>query len=295
MTTATGATDDTTQLDVLDVERIALPGGPDWLGVDDSFLYVKLDSGVVHRIDPASGAVVATVDMGHSDLCQGIGVGFDSAWICDGSDVLRVDFDPGEIVARISAGKTAGQGHLATGFDRVWVLQGDGSVLAGIDPESNSVGDPVALPMRGTGVAVGADALWVISALDDSVLAIDPAGGAVMHRIDDLDAPSAISIRDGVVWIGGSGSLYRIDEASGALLSTVEGGIGRSGAVAADQLGAWVRSGNEVRHLAADSLTLTEPLVLGLDGPSRGDMLVAFGALWTSASEHATLFRIALE
>lgn len=260
-------------------------------------MYVKLDGGVVHRVDPASGAVVATVDMGHGDLCQGIGVGFNSPWICDGTDVLRADFDAGEIVATIPAGKTAGQGHLATGFDRVWVLQGDGSRLASIDPSSNAVGESVALPMRGTDLAVepGGESLWVISAIDDSVVAIDPADGSVTHRFDDIDAPAGITIRDGVVWIGGSGSLYRIDEATGALVSTIEGGIGRSGAVAADPAGVWVRSRNEVRHVAGDSLSSSEPLVLDLDGPSPGDMLFAFGALWVSASEHATLFRIALE
>jgi hypothetical protein len=35
--------------------------------------------------------------------------------------------------------------------------------------------------------------------------------------------------------------------------------------------------------------------VLDLAGPIPGDMLAAFGALWTTGSEHAGVFRIALE
>lgn len=276
-----------------DALRIEL-GSPDWLAADDSFLYVKRDGGDVDRIDPSTGAVVASVDSG-AGHCQGIGVGFDSVWTCDGSDVVRVDLDAGEVVSRIAAGKTSGQGHLATGFGRVWVLQGDGSTLAGIDPETEALGDPVALPVRGTDLAAGEDAIWIVSALDDAVLVIDPDDGTLRHRIDSIDAPSGISIVGETVWIGGSATVHRIDPATGSVLSTIEGGVGRSGAVAGDDRGVWVRRAAEIRHVDAGSGSNTEAFTLDLEGPSPGDMLVAFGALWTTASEDAALFRIALE
>jgi DNA-binding beta-propeller fold protein YncE len=198
-------------------------------------------------------------------------------------------------VSRIAAGKTAGQGHVATGFGRVWVLQGDGSTLAGIDSDTEAVGDPVDLPVRGTDLAVGEDAIWIVSALDDAVLVIDPDDGTLRHRIDGIDAPLALSIVGDAVWVGGSVAVHLIDSATGAIVSTIEGGVGGSGAVAGDDSGVWVRRDAEVRHIDADSGSETETFALDLAGSSPGDMLVAFGALWTTASEDAALFRIALE
>lgn len=276
-----------------DAVRVEL-GSPDWLAADGSFLYVKRDDGAVDRVDPSTGAVVASVDSGASG-CQGIGVGFDSVWTCDGPDVVRVDVDAGEVVSRIAAGKTAGQGHLATGFGRVWVLQGDGSALAGIDAETEAVGIPIPLPVRGTDLAVSEDAIWIVSALDDAVLVIDPDDGTLRHRIDDIDGPVALSVVGDAVWVGGRTAVHLLDPATAAVVSTIDGGVGGSGAVAGDESGVWVRRDADVRHVDADSGTDTETFTLDLAGPSPGDMLVAFGALWTTASEDAALFRIALE
>jgi len=282
------------RLDEHDALAIELLGGPDWLAADDSFLYAKLDAGRIDRVDP-TGVVVGSVETGENELCQGIGLGFDSVWTCFGPQVVRIGLEPFEEVARIDAEKASIQGHLATGFDRVWVLQRDGSTLVGVDPATNTIGDPIALPARGTDVAVGSDAVWVISYLDNAVLVIDPAGGAVLHRIDGLDEPASISILDGTVWVGDNNAVHRIDEATASIVSSVEGGPGRNGALAADDTGVWVRHEADVRHVDGTSGADTDAFTLPLDGPSPGDMLLAFGALWTSASEHATLFRVTLE
>jgi len=294
-TTAPAAAGEELQLGEHDAVRVELLGGPDWLAADESFLYVKRDSGAVDRIEPTTGAVVGSAELGEGGLCQGIGVGFGSVWSCDGTDVVRVDLDAGEVVSRIAAGKTAGQGHLATGFDRVWVLQGDGSTLVGIDPQTEAISDPIALPVRGSDLAVGDDGIWIVSALDDAVVVIDPADGTQLHRMDGFDEPTMLSIVDAIVWVGDSAAVHRIDQAAATIVSTFEGGIGRSGAVAADDTGVWVRRAAEVGHLDAASGSETDAFTLDLDGPSPGDMLVAFGALWTTASEDAALFRIALD
>jgi len=216
-------------------------------------------------------------------------------WSCHGTDVVRLGLDPFEEVSRIDAGKAASQGHLATGFERVWVLQGDGSTLAGIDPETEVVGEPVVLPVRGTDLAVGGSAIWIVSALDDAVVVIDPADGTLLHRLDGFDEPVVLSIVDDVVWVGDAVAVHRIDQATATVVSTVEGGVGRSGAISADDTGVWVRRAADVRHVDAASGSDTDAFALDLAGPSPGDMLVAFGALWTTASEDAALFRIALD
>jgi streptogramin lyase len=281
-----------------DALRIELPS-PDWLAADASHVYVKLDGGEVEQLDPATGAVVASAeiagDRGVSGSgCQGIGAGFDSVWSCYGSDVVRFSLDPFEEVSRIPAGKAASQGHLATGLGRVWVLQGDGSTLVGIDPETEELGEPIPLPVRGSDLAVGDDAVWVVSSLDDAVLVVDPASGAVRHRID-ANGPTTLSVSGDAVWVGGSDAVHRIEQSLGTVSSTFAGGPGPSGALAADDSGFWVRRGNDVRHVDAASGAETESFSLDLSEKSPGDMLRAFGTLWTTGSEDAALFRIALD
>ncbi len=269
----------------------------DWLAADEMFVYVKTDDGLVNRIDPATAAVVDAAEIsGDGGVsgkgCQGIGIGFGSVWTCNGSDVVRMGLDPFVETSLIEAGKAASQGHLATGFDHVWVLQGDGSALAGIDPTTEAVGEPFPLPVRGTDLAVGDDGIWIVSAVDDAVLLVDPADGAVRHRIDDLDGPTALSVVDDAIWVGAARAVHRIDPATGSITLSIDGGAGRDGAVAADEAGVWIRRGANVRHVDATSGAETSGFTLDLAGPSPGDMLVAFGALWISASEDAALFRV---
>ena len=52
---------------------------------------------------------------------------------------------------------------------------------------------------------------------------------------------------------------------------------------------------NHTRIIPAFHYLVFGAFTLDLAGPSPGDMVVAFGALWTTASEDAALFRIALE
>jgi hypothetical protein len=293
-TTAAVTAGEPLQLGQHDAVRVEVLGDPDWLVADESFLYVKLSIGVA-RVEAATGAVVNSVETSERGACQGIGVGFDSVWSCDGADVLRLDPETLEPVSRIPAGKAASQGHLAAGFDRVWVLQGDGSTLAAIDPATDAVGEPVPLPVRGTDLAVGTSGVWIFSALDDAVVVLDPASGTVLNRIDGFEEPRGLSIGDDVVWVGDGAAVHRIDEATVTIVSSIPGGVGRTGAVAADDTGVWVRRGPDVTHIDAASGAVDDSFALDLDEPSPGDILVAFDALWTAASEHASLFRIMVE
>lgn len=273
--------------------RIEVPF-PDWLAADDSHVYAKLDSGEVARIDPATGAVVATAEIaGESGVsgngCQGIGVGFDSVWTCYGADVVRMSLEPFIETARIPSKKTASQGHLATGFGRVWVLQGDGSSLVGIDPSTEDVETPMTLPVRGTDLAVTDDAIWIVSAVDDAVIAVDP-DGTTLHRIDGLAAPTGLAVTGEFVWVGADDAVHKVDRTTGTIVATVVGGVGQQGALAAAADDAvWVRNGAEVRLFDATGSEI-DMFTLPLEGPSPGDVLLAFGSLWTSASEHSAIF-----
>lgn len=273
---------------------VRIMGGPDWLVADDHNVYVKRDSGQVEVLEPATAAVVASVEVG-GDLCQGLGDAGGTLWTCSGTDLVRIDPTSGSLLATVSVGKAHQQGELSTGFGKVWVLVGDGSSLVGIDLVTNLPGEPIALPVRGTDIAVGPDRVWVVSAPDNAVVEVDPEGAVVVRRIDGLiGARMAIEVPAGL-WVAGSTASYRIDPATGTVLVTVEGGVGSDGAIAtADGQSVWIRKGGvTLNNLDAETGELLEEM--SADIGSGGDMVLAFDAIWLTAYDDNILLRIPLD
>lgn len=281
-------------LDVVDreEERWEVLTSPDWLASDGERIFVKGDSGAIDAVDPATDELTRVAEVA-SAPCQGIGFGFGSLWTCAESDVVRIDPATGEVTSTLAVGKAAAQGHLPTGFERVWVLTGDGSTLVGVDPDTEEVAVTAPLGVRGAQVETGEAGLWVASTLDDQLLQIDPETGEVLQRIETILKPSYLVVAEDV-WVGASLSTNKVDPATGEVLATSDIGTGPSGSLAVTDGAVWVRS--EDRFLVRLDPTDLAP-VEGLrspDTPSGGDTLVAFGSVWTTAYDDATLLRIAV-
>jgi outer membrane protein assembly factor BamB len=272
-------------------QRWRLPGGPDWLSVDDDGVWVKRDDGTVDRIDPDTGDIAVSVEV-PGEPCQGLGAGLGAVWACAGTDVVRLDPATGAAVATLRVGKAFSQGHLVTAFDQLWILTGDGSTLVGVDPRS---GDPVTtipLGARGTDVAVGDAGLWVVSQLDGQVLRIDPAG-RVAVRATGLDRPVAVAVTD-QLWVGATGGVSRIDPATGEIQVSTDIGTGLDGGLAIAPDGIWVRSGERFL-IRLDPDTAAPVAGVAADVESSGDIVVAFDSVWTTAFDDATLFRLPID
>jgi streptogramin lyase len=275
--------------------RYRLPS-PDWLAADDEHVYVRRDTGHIEVLDPATGGITATIDVefdysGH--FCAGIGAGSAGVWSCKSSDVVHVDPNTGEVGAPLDLNKSAEQGHLVNAFERVWVLIGDGSTLVAVDPGAGTVTDEIELDARCFDVAVDESSVWVSCALADVVLQIDPAAGAVTDRIE-IAEPRGVAFSTGAVWLGGVSVVMRLDAETLEVAATIDGGVGRVGAIAADDDGVWVRRGGApLRRIDPATNEVTDELDLGVD--SGGDVLVAHGAVWTTAYDDAALFRIDLD
>ena len=266
-----------------------IPGGPDRLAADDRYVYVKLDTGEVHRIDPETNEIVGTVDV-DTGLCQGLGVGLGAVWACKEADVARVDFETGTVDPPIAVGKAAVQRTLATGFDRIWVLLGDGGQLTGIDPATNALDEPIDLGVRGTDVAVAADGVWVVSSPDGAIVRVDPTTREVNGRVDGLDRPSALAVGDDAVWAGGAVTTVRIDPATMTVTDTIDIGVGLDGALALDGTSLWIRNVRDfLQHV--DTATGAAEQV-SVEATHGGDVLVVFGSVWASAYDDAMLVRL---
>ncbi len=275
---------------------VRILGSPDWLTADDEHVYVMRDEGGFNALDPETAEVVSSFDI-DGQRCQGLGAAAGAVWTCAGSDLIHVDPSTGEVQATVPVTKAAEQGHLVVAFGRVWVLLGDGTSLLGIDAENNSSGDPIDLPIRGTDLAVSGDRIWVVSGVDNAAVEVNPQPGTVGRRIDGLTGARAAVAIPGALWVGGTLASYRVDVATGSVTATVGGGIGNDGGISGDDSGIWVRKGGlTLQHLDATTGTVREEIsadiseVLG----RGGDILVAFGAIWVTFYDDATLLRIPL-
>ncbi len=277
--------------DAIQEQRWRLPGGPDWLAVDDAGVWIKRDDGTVDRIAPDTGEIDLTVELG-GDLCQGLGVGLGAVWACAGTDVVRLDPGTGEVLATLPVGKTHSQGQLVTAFDQLWILTGDGRTLVGVDPRSGEPVTTIPLGVRETDVAVGEAGPWVVSQIDRQVLRIDPAG-TVAVRATGFDRPIAVAVTD-QVWVGAAGGTSRIDPSTGESQVSSAIGTGLDGSVAIAPDGVWVRSAE--RFLVRLDPDTAEPVAgVAADVESSGDIVVAFDSVWTSAFDDAALFRLPID
>lgn len=274
----------------LEVARLDLAGGPDWLVADDRGVWVKHDSGELLLIDPESHEAVDSVNVDIDPTagpCQGLGASYGAVWTCTGPDVVKVDPDSLEVVATFELKKQAAQGHLVGAYDRIWVLTSDGSHLVGIDPATDEVAIDVDLPARCTDVAGGDAGLWLPCRVDDRVLRLDPATGEVLLDLE-VDNPVAVAV-DHEVWVGTAAATVRLDPKTGAVLAEADAGAAPDGGVALDDESVWVRSGDDFL-VRIDRQTGDRVEQITADVASGGDIIVVDGLVWTTAFDDGALF-----
>ena len=101
--------------------RVPLEG---WLASDGTEVWMGLDGGPggpsrVVRIDPVSGKVSTSVDLGTSDGIVGLAVGLGSVWASAGGGLTRIDTETGHILGYLDTGGDGGNVVVAGGA--VWV------------------------------------------------------------------------------------------------------------------------------------------------------------------------------
>jgi YVTN family beta-propeller protein len=117
------------------------------------------DGGAVRRLDPATGAITATVHVGDGPSAMVFGHG--SAWVANDEEdsVTRIDPRTTSVVRAISVGSDPVA--LAVGPDAIWVANAGDGTVSRIDPETNTVAKTITVGHRPLGVAVADELVWV--------------------------------------------------------------------------------------------------------------------------------------
>lgn len=217
--------------------------------------------GVVHRVDPETGDVIATIPVTPSDFAE----------------------------------KSVGAGE-----GGVWVVANDesclGCILVRIDPDRNRIAATYDIPPFGTAARAGLGGIWISYPSEDEVLRIDPNSGEVVARINVGAGPRFLDVGLGGVWVMNQfdGSVSHIDPATNRVVDTIaidETGIS-GGDLTIGEGFVWVRAtlelvavidpekGRVVRRIGPE---------LGSGSASAGD-----GQLWISAHDEFAVYRIPL-
>jgi hypothetical protein len=285
------------------------------LAAGDGALWVS-GFGVVYRVDPASGRVVARIRTPGIAEDGSIALGGGSVWVTAGigaGGVYRVDPLTGRVAASIHLGGSPM--GIAVGAGRVWVtrpLQGPGQLLR-IDPLTDRVAGPPVKVGPGPGqVIYGLHAVWVQNTSPSSVMRVGPATGRVA-TIGGADAVSAsgfsvgaIATSYGSLWSASGDVLERLNPGTGAIAASIP--IPRAQAVAVGSGEVWVLSAPRsnsptlfypVKGTAAlweiDPRTdrvVGKPLRLNTQQPIA--LAVAAGNVWVADSNKGTLTRVRL-
>jgi virginiamycin B lyase len=218
--------------------------------------------GAVHRVDPETGKVVATILVTPSDFAEtSVGAGEGGVWVvadgkgCSGCSLVRIDPD---------------RDRIATAYD---------------------------IPEGGTAARAGLGGIWVSYPSHDEVLRIDPSSGRVVSRIEVGARPRFLDVGLGGVWVmnQSDGSVSHLDPTTNRVVDTIavdESGIS-GGDLTIGEGFVWVRASLElVAVIDPEKGRVVQRIgpALGSGSASAGD-----GQLWISAHDEFALYRIPLK
>jgi ABC-type branched-subunit amino acid transport system substrate-binding protein/DNA-binding beta-propeller fold protein YncE len=231
----------------------------------------------VLRIDPESGSVTKTVNLGASEgtpCCLGEGlprlaVGAGGVWaIRPDERVVRIDPRTGEVVATIDVVART----IAAGDTGVWFLGIGRSDVHRIDPRTNRVAETITVGANYlSGLAAGRGSVWATAQEEGLVWRIDPGPTPVTRTIEVGVGVTFVAFGDGRVWTANfvDGLVSRIDPRTNSVTARVDAGAPQ--ALAAGAGSAWVSAAGA----APDGMLPSSSCGAIVAGGREPDLLIA--------------------
>jgi hypothetical protein len=285
----------TVALDRVAVNEVKITDGPDWMVEAFSSLWVKRDNGVVDRVDPSDGKVLAEISSGpfKEPVCQGIGASDDAVWACPREgEIVMIDPETDEVAATVKVDKLLDQGRLVSAENQVWVLTDGGNALTGIDVATHEPTSAIELPGACADLAAAASTLWVTCPQEDLLLRVDAAAGEVSDQLELPGAQNA-SVGDDV-FVGYEGGVAQVDPETLEVLAVYGVYPRLGGSLFATPGAVWVREEGGDRFLTQIDPTAQE-FVQAIEAPripSGGDVVVAGDSVWATAYDDDVLVQL---
>ena len=202
-------------------DSIPLPEGShpaDVVLAEGSIWVANNGDGTVLRIDPASRAVTASVQVveaGSIDNPLRLAAGGGAVWVValfGRHSLHRIDPASNTVTARA---EDVGDGTVGVAFGEgsVWIAGVHDGTIYRVDPETLQVLARIPVDNRPVAVVVGAGAVWVGKLGDGTVDRIDPASNRVVASFPVGGEPAGLAAANGSIWVlnRGDRSIARID------------------------------------------------------------------------------------
>lgn len=284
-----------------------VPGGPDFPVVAFESLWLlapDAEEPAVVRVDPSTGAVLATIPIGDR-LCQGIGATTDAIWACTADGAVRIDPETDAVAMTVPFEGGQAIGRLATSASTAWFLGSSAIAPDTLVAVNAATNETAAVPLERTvaNAAYGFGAVWITAPEDGVLLRVDEATGEITEHASGLDEPWSVTTGAGSVWVTlGSAdappsptepTVARIDPDDGSVLAEIATGgtPGMNGGIWASDEAVWVRA--PAPFLVGIDPSTNE-VMESIGGPgSAGDVTVAGDAVWVTAAERNTVYHLA--
>jgi len=275
----------------------SLPGVPDWLAVDEHVWVSNSPKNTVHRLDPKTNVVLATIEVGVHP-CSGLATGFGSLWVptcgdkTGGKSLVRLNLKEGNVEATLPFEVPQSEGGIVTGAGSVWVMTDAKGTLTRIDPATNkSVAEIHVAPGSYT-VAFSDNTVWVTSTEKSVLTRVNARTNVVEETIPVGPRPRFMAVGEGSVWTinQGDGSISRVDIKTNKVVATIEAGIpGNGGEIAVGEGSVWVTS-FEYPITRIDAAT--NKVVQQFYGDGGDAIRFGLGSVWLSNLRAANVWRL---
>jgi YVTN family beta-propeller protein len=279
--------------DVQPAAEIHIEGMPDWQVLTADAVWVaNRPANALHRIDPATNQVIATIPVGKQP-CSGLAAGFGSIWSpsCADKTVVRVDAATNRVTATIPIGPAEKEGSIAVGAGAVWMVSDSKGALSRIDPATNRVAAQLQVPAGSVGCLFAEDAVWVTAPAANSLTRVDPSAGQ-SSNIAVGTQPRFLTAGAGSIWTlnQGDGTVTRVDARSGKVLATIPVGVpGPGGDITFGNGRVWV---TVLRVPLSEIDPAVNRVVRQWTGGGGDAVRLGFGSIWLSNVEEQNVWRI---
>jgi virginiamycin B lyase len=281
-------------------KKIRITG--DWLAAGRGGIWLS-GRHEIYRLNRRSGRRVARIPIPEGP-CQATEAGAGAVWTatCDVPGLAKLDTERNRVARHVELPVSRdyfGEGSIGVGAGAVWlVTDGPDCTTCRISRVSTRTMQVTAeIPVRigAAGVRFGAGSVWVTNPVEDVVQLIDPDTREVTRTIGTGRGPRFFDVGEGAAWTLDQvdGTVTRIDADTGRTARIAAGVRGEGGDLTVGGGSVWARGSDRL-------LTRIDPerrRVVARYGPSSGSgaVIVGAGAVWISAHDVNTVWRLPLE
>lgn len=210
---------------------------------------------------------------------------------CKKHSVSRLEPRSGKMSATAEVGVGNARVAIAASGDSVWILSDEKGTLARIDPADNKVVSELRLTPSCNTVQFEQDALWVTCPAENRLVKVNAKTNLVDQRIETAAEPVSMAFGEAHLWVlaNKEGKVSKIDPKTNKVVATIETGVpDGKGTIAFGDGFVWVSlNGYPLTKIDPKTDKVTQQFV----GDGGGLLRFGLGSVWLLNPAKLTLSR----